>query len=243
MHEHGSPLAEAGEAAAAAPADGTNGAKGTQLRRDSLFLQIYEQLCTGLSGGRFRPGESVTLRQLADDFGTSIMPVREAVSRLISEGALCMLPNRKVIVPEMTRDRFQDLTELRRLIEPVAAARATQRLPEPQIAQLAQINDEVLAGIAAGDVARALGANRDFHMKIYQAAGSEPLMQAISNTWLQVGPFLYHSMTSKQVPWTTAHHVLVITALRNHDAKAAAQSILDDIDESASHLLETRFRG
>jgi DNA-binding GntR family transcriptional regulator len=237
MHDPGASPFGMGGLASARPA----GRKINQLRRDTLFSQIYDELCAGLSGGRFLPGESVTLRQLADEFGTSIMPVREAVSRLISERALSMLPNRKVIVPEMTRERFQDLADFRQLIEPVAARRAAHRLTELQIATLERINDGLLEGVAAGDVAGALGANRDFHLGIYHAAGSDALMQAIANSWLQVGPFLYLSMTSKDVPWTTAHHVAVIAALKQRDADAVAQAILDDIEESALHLLDTSF--
>lgn len=243
MHEHGIPHFGIREMNGEQATKGANGNRIGELRRDTLFSQIYDELCAGLSAGRFQPGESVTLRQLADDFGTSIMPVREAVSRLISERALRMLPNRKVIVPEMTRERFQDLAHFRQLIEPVAAQRASGRLLDAQVHALEEINNRLLAALADGDVARALAANRDFHMGIYQAAGSDALMQAIVNAWLQVGPFLYLSMTSKEVPWTTAHHVAVISGLKQRDGEAVAQAIRNDIGESAEHLVESGFPG
>lgn len=243
MRDHNSTLfGMIGGATGDPEAKATAGSSIGQLRRETLFSHIYEQLCAGLAGGRFLPGEPVTLRQLADDFGTSIMPVREAVSRLISERALSMLPNRKVIVPKMTRERFQDLADFRRLIEPVAAWRAAQRLTEKQIAMLEETNARLLEGVAAGNAGGALAANRDFHMSIYQAAGSDMLMQAIVNAWLQVGPFLYLSMTSKDVPWTTVHHVSVITALKRRDEDAVSKAILNDIDESSAHLLSTGFQ-
>jgi DNA-binding GntR family transcriptional regulator len=241
MHDQGTTLPGVRGSNGKSATLGTNSNRIGELRRDTLFSQIYDELCAGLSAGRFQPGESVTLRQLADDFGTSIMPVREAVSRLISERALRMLPNRKVIVPEMTRERFQDLAHFRQLIEPVAAELAAERLQDAQIAALDVINKGLLAALADGDVGGALAANRDFHMGIYRAAGSDALLQAIVNAWLQVGPFLYLSMTSNEVPWTTAHHVAVISGLKRRDGSAVAQAIRDDIGESASHLVETGF--
>jgi DNA-binding GntR family transcriptional regulator len=207
------------------------------LNRDTLFTQIYEELRSGLSGGMFVPGESVTLRQLADWFGTSIMPVREAVSRLIAERALVMLPNRKVIVPEMTRKRFLDLTELRRLIEPAVTRRAVPRIGN-DLSKLELLNAELLKKVAAREVPGGLAANRDFHFAIYRASQSEAFLHAIDNLWLQVGPFLYLSMTSPDMPWTTRHHGRILQSVAVGDADGAAQGVLDDIDETAVHLLE-----
>lgn len=208
------------------------------VNRDTMFTQIYEELRSGLSGGMFVPGESVTLRQLADWFGTSIMPVREAVSRLIAERALVMLPNRKVIVPEMTRKRFLDLTELRRLIEPAATRHAVPRIAADQVAELQVLNEILLKSVAIRDVQGGLAANRDFHFAIYRASRSEAFLHTIDNLWLQVGPFLHLSMTSPDMPWTTRHHVQILQALVDRDVEGAAQGVLRDIDETASHLLK-----
>src|SRR5271169_1570774 len=70
--------------------------------RDTLQQRVYHALARGLMGGMFTPGEAVSLRTLAARLGTSAMPVREAVSRLIAERALVMLPNRSVIIPRMS---------------------------------------------------------------------------------------------------------------------------------------------
>ena len=71
-----------------------------------MRVRVYRALARGLMAGMFKPGEAVTLRTLANRLGTSAMPVREAVSRLIAERALVLLPNRSVIVPRMSRARF-----------------------------------------------------------------------------------------------------------------------------------------
>ncbi len=70
---------------------------------ETLYKRVYSNLHQALIAGTFRPGEPVTLRQLVQSLGTSVMPVRSAIARLIAEGALDMLPNRSVIVPRMSR--------------------------------------------------------------------------------------------------------------------------------------------
>ena len=77
-----------------------------------------------LISGRLAPGEKLSLRAAADVLGVSIMPVREAVSRLVADKALEVTPNRAVRVPLMSAAQFRDLTKVRIAIEGHAAAQA-----------------------------------------------------------------------------------------------------------------------
>lgn len=206
------------------------------LRRDTLYAQIYNQLCDGLASGGFLPGESVTVRQLADHFGTSIMPVREAMNRLIAEGALTVLSSRKVIVTEINRERFLDLIDFRCLIEPVAAQRATHKITDDGIAALAETNDAMQNHIQQGNWTKALVCNRNFHMSIYQASDSTTLMQSVSWVWILMGPFLHQCLTAGSLPWSPAHHLAVLDGLARRDATAVAEAILRDIREIHTHL-------
>src|SRR5215475_7570597 len=95
--------------------------------RDTMRVRVYRSLARGLMAGMFKPGEAVTLRTLAKRLGTSAMPVREAVSRLIAERALVLLPNRSVIVPRMSRERFVELTETRQVLEGMVSEAACVR--------------------------------------------------------------------------------------------------------------------
>lgn len=85
--------------------------------RESLQQQSYQALREALMKGRFMPGDTVSLRNLAQELGTSPMPVREAVQHLIAEGALVLRPNRTYAVPEMTREILAELKKLRVLLE------------------------------------------------------------------------------------------------------------------------------
>src|SRR5215470_4726522 len=109
--------------------------------RDTMQLRVYRALADGLKAGLFKPGEAVTLRTLATRLGTSAMPVREAVSRLIAERALVLLPNRSVIVPRMSRARFIELSETRQMLEGMMAEAACARATPALLRQLSEINE------------------------------------------------------------------------------------------------------
>ena len=94
------------------------------LDRQTLGERAYAQLADLLISGRLAPGEKLSLRAAADVLGVSIMPVREAVSRLVADKALEVTPNRAVRVPLMSAAQFRDLTKVRIAIEGHAAAQA-----------------------------------------------------------------------------------------------------------------------
>src|SRR5207248_8892240 len=117
--------------------------------RDTMRIRVYRALARGLMAGMFKPGESVTLRTLANRLGTSAMPVREAVSRLIAERALVLLPNRSVIVPRMSRARFIELSEIRQVLEGMVTEAACARATPALLRKLSEVNDAMKRCIAA----------------------------------------------------------------------------------------------
>src|SRR5215475_1089790 len=93
----------------------------------SLRKQVYDSLRAALTAGRFTPGQKLSFRFIAGALGVSLTPVREAVRRLVAEGAFEMRPNRSVRVPLMTRDRILELRDIRVALEGLAAEKAAAR--------------------------------------------------------------------------------------------------------------------
>jgi len=205
--------------------------------RDTLRLRVYGALARGLMGGMFTPGEAVSLRTLAARLGTSAMPVREAVSRLIAERALVMLPNRSVIIPRMTRERFLEITRIRQKLEGMLAEMACVRASRANIVALARINDELKRCLATDDLRGAMTGNMTFHFALYEFAGSEVTLPLVETLWLQAGPFVALSARLPDMRWTLRHHARLLAALRAGDARAARRAIKDDIEESLQQLL------
>lgn len=203
-----------------------------------LHQAVYVALRRGLMTGHYLPGQTVSLRTIAADLGTSLMPVRAAVSRLIAERALQLLSNRTIIVPALTRRSFVELTEVRKSLEGMAAEQATRRDPPGLVAELTRINTELQQAIRNRHEEKALLRNQEFHFCLYEASQSDVLLPLIESLWLQVGPFMHVSMTMPQTRWKAAHHKGAINGLRRKDAGIVRKAIERDITDSAAELLE-----
>lgn len=204
-----------------------------QLDRDPLYERVYRELRRMLMEGTFVPGAELTVRMLADGFGTSDMPVRDAVRRLISEGALITRPNRSPIVRRLSREQFEEVRNVRMLIEGAATAYACANLSDVGLRSLRDLQRE-LHRAPETDLALHLNLNRRFHFAIYEACAMPILISMIETLWLQIGP-LFRSLS---IPLLRRdYHRLAVEALGNRDAQAASDAIKNDISSAAAVIL------
>ena len=207
------------------------------LMRETLQEQLYERLRSALVGGGFQPGESITIRALAERFRTSTMPVREALRRLVSESSLEMLPNRTVRVPPLSRTRLVELCRIRGALESLAAELATERLTQPQIERLEGLCDDMADAVRGGEPDRYLAAHRAFHFLVYEAAQSPLLVAMIENVWVQLGPYLNLLFDERgAVATPEIHHREIVAALRARDAEGAGRAVARDTRAAADFL-------
>jgi DNA-binding GntR family transcriptional regulator len=186
----------------------------------------------------FRPGEAVTLRTLATRLGTSAMPVREAVGRLIAERAFVLLPNRSVIVPQMSRARFTELSQARAMLEGTVAETACAAAGSTLLGRLSEINHAMKRCIDEDDLKGALSHNAAFHFTLYQSADKPVILPLIETLWLQAGPFLALSLSMPGMNWSARHHQALLSALRVGAPAAVRRAIEADIEETTSLLLK-----
>lgn len=148
----------------------------------------YATLRQWITVGRFLPGERLKIRTVAAAMGVGEMPVRAALQRLAAEGALVNVPNAGVAVPRLSLPEFDDLLQIRMLIEGEAAERGAARLDAAGQKQLGALCQRMARSLARGDATDYLGANEDFHVRLYKAAGSPLLFELIDTLWLKAGP-------------------------------------------------------
>lgn len=203
--------------------------------RDKIAARIRE----GLMIGAFIPGQVMSLRKLAAHFGTSPMPVRDALSQLVAANALEELPNRSVRVPRLTANRLKELFEVREAVEGMAARNACRNVTPALIRELESVNRALKAAIARRDMLGSLSANQKFHFTLYRAAASEVLMPLIESLWLQSGPTMYCSFLAPEMPWDASAHVEVIEGLRDKDPAAVQRAIARDVKTAGRHLVQS----
>jgi DNA-binding transcriptional regulator YhcF (GntR family) len=150
----------------------------TPLKRQTLSSDVYAQLRELLITGQMIPGEQISLRTTASALGVSVMPVREAVHRLLAEQALELTPNRALRVPLMTESAFREITRIRVNLEGLATEQAAQQLPSDALERIAALQDRFAAEMASAspDGARLIAFNKDFHFAVYGAAGMPLLL-------------------------------------------------------------------
>jgi DNA-binding GntR family transcriptional regulator len=215
------------------------------LERATLGDKVYGHLRELLISGRLAPGDKLSLRGTAEVLGVSMMPVREAVSRLVADHALEVAPNRAVRVPIMTVDQFRELTEVRIAIEGFAAERAAAQAGEEAIAAMAAAEAAFAAHSRnpAADRAEAVRVNRDFHFAIYGATGLPTLIEIIGGLWLKAGPIINLDLRASPERLATGgasrFHADALAAIRRRDGAAARAAIAGDI-RSTSEFLVTR---
>ena len=124
----------------------------------TLSQGVYKLLSERLMAGEHQPGEKLSLRNVGEALGVSTTPVREAINKLVADGALEVTPNRAVRVPVMTRTQFQELTEVRIMIEGGAAARAARLRKARDLAAMEKLSTDLCteADLANSDPSSAI---------------------------------------------------------------------------------------
>lgn len=222
-------LPESPSAAAAAEA----AALSTTMRIDrqgSLGELAYTALKDALMRGEFVSGTKLTLRSLSKALGVSTTPARDAVNRMIGEGALANLGPKTVVVPVLTRSALDEVTAIRLLLEGLAAERGAPNLSEADIARLELLQEKIGSSLDAADYHDTLRFNKEFHFLIYERSGMPRLVAIIELQWLRIGPTMHDLYPEFAVTREgVSNHLWAIRGAREGDPAAVRAAIENDI--------------
>jgi DNA-binding GntR family transcriptional regulator len=197
----------------------------------SAHERVYRTLRTRILHGEIEPGASLTLRGIGRDFDVSMTPAREAVQRLVAEGALQLSSSGRVTTPELSNDRIEELAALRALLEPELASRALPRAHFALIDRLGAINAGVGQMIARQDASGYIRMNLEFHRTLYLRAQSPAILALTETVWLQLGPTmraLYARLRRSEPP---VHHRMILAALRAGDEPGLRLAVRTDVTQ------------
>ena len=202
----------------------------SRVSKNTLQDHVYRQLCELILNGEIAPGQLITIQSLADAFGVSAMPVREALQRLTAARVLTVISSRSIGIPPLTAERLFDLRRVRLEVESLAALWATPNVTEAEIAQLEECVRNMEEAALIGDRKQYLRWNRTFHFAIYRLAGSDALLAIIENLWLQISPYFHLLHASGNYFKANEQHELVLSAMRRRDGAAASLGVRNDIE-------------
>ena len=204
-----------------------------QVRNSDAVLlahdRVYRTLRVQIMHGELEPGISLTLRGIGKQFDVSMTPAREAVRRLVAEGALSLSASGRVSTPDLSNERIEELAAVRALLEPELASRALPRAHIALIERLSAINSTVSEVVAKGDAVGYIRTNLEFHRTLYLRAQAPAMLAMAETVWLQLGPTmrkLYGRMQRTEAPF---QHRAILTALRAGDEQGLKAAIRNDV--------------
>jgi DNA-binding GntR family transcriptional regulator len=202
------------------------------LGRETLQDRVYNELVGLILDGGIAPGKLVTIQGLAEAFGVSTMPVREALKRLSAAQALTVVSGRSIGIPPLTLERLTDLRNVRIEVEGTTAAWAARIIDDPAISELEVQLERMERSIDQTDVREFLRANRAFHFTIYRASGSPTMSSLIEILWLHISPYFNLLRASGNYVHANRQHRDMVKALRRRAPDAVRAAVVADITGS-----------
>lgn len=205
-----------------------NARQPTDAGRDSLaapalYEQVAERLRTRIYAHELAPGAWIDEQHLADKFGISRTPMREALKVLAAEGLVVLKPRRGCYVAEMSERDLDEIFPVLALLEGRVAEEATRRLTGADFSRLEAIHADLERHAAANDTDRFFEANQAFHNALQELAGNRWLSQLIDDTRKFLKLTRRDSLRLEgRLRQSLAEHRLVLDAIRRQDSAAAA---------------------
>jgi DNA-binding GntR family transcriptional regulator len=210
----------------------------TEREKRPAHEQVYQTLRSQILFGELVPGQPVTIQGLTDSLGVGMTPVREAIRRLISDGALVFQGNRRVSVPLLSTADIEEMIFARISIESELSRRATANLQVVDIDHLERIDRHLDRTIADGDVGGYLRLNQAFHETLYSHANAPILSDLAERLWLRFGPSLRVVCGRFGTQSLPDRHKDIIAALRKGDADQVAKATAQDIEQGMELMAE-----
>ncbi len=188
-------------------------------RRETAQDVVLRSLRSDILAGDLRPGDQIVQEALAERYGVSRVPVREALRILESEGQVEYFPHRGYFVAQLSIDDLQEVYLLRSLLEAMAIQAAVPHLTDDDISDIADLADAVTEAAQDVDVIAMTTANRRFHFAIFDGCGMPRLVRLLNQLWDATDAYraLYFQQQASRVR-VESEHGRMVAALRARDA-------------------------
>lgn len=191
---------------------------------------IADELRAAIADGIFPPGHRLVHEELADRFGVSRIPLREAIRTLVGEGLVQSPPGRGTFVTALDLTEIDEIYDLRRLVEPSFSEHVVQRCSRADAARLGEM-------VGRMDHIEELGSegwsrvNFAFHLDMYGLAGLPMRYEVISRLYHQLEPYSrFYVHGTHALDRVQAEHKAMVAALTEGDAGELSRQIIAHID-------------
>jgi DNA-binding GntR family transcriptional regulator len=212
-----------------------DGRKRSHLQaQPSLAEEARDYILEDIIQCRLRPGEMIQLSPLADKYGMSKTPIREALTLLQREGLIESIPYKGYLVRPIDLDEVHEIYFMRQLLEGAAAELAAQRITEEEIEQLTNLR-------APQTMVMTLEYDnycRTFHLIIAKASRLSRLAETVMRTYNDMRRLQYAGIGRPRPEAITAEHEEILAALETRDPKRARKAMVEHISNIRQRALE-----
>ena len=205
----------------------------------TLREKILENIRDAIISGSLKAGSRVSEPELAERYGISRTPIREAFRQLESEGYLTVIPRRGAVVSEFNQKDVEEFYAIKSILEGYAARRACAKLTEKELSRLEAINNRLSELADHKDIKTFFKVHGDFHDLFIKAADNEKLRELIVSL---VTRFQRLRLTSLSMPGrmrvSVQEHEKIIEAFRNKDAVLAETLVRKNAEYGGMVLMD-----
>lgn len=214
-----------------------------RLLLTSLRERLYETLREDILSNKYEPGEELQIDKLAQEFGVSTTPIREALVRLEGDGLVVSIPNRGVQVAPISLDDVRNLYEVRRLLEPYAAKIAARYCEEGEVEALYEKLVHLIEGPT--DLAAYINADLELHELMSQHLRNtllKDILDQVDQHSIRVRYLAESSaggLRPEVVELVTREHLKILDAIRKRDEEKAAAATLQHLTNAEARTLKS----
>ena len=204
----------------------------TPLPKSNLRDQVAVALRSAIISGEMAPGVLYSAPSLAVRFGVSATPVREAMLDLVKENLVTIAPNKGFRVTEVDDVQLDQITAIRRLLEPPVVAQVTSEIPDRDFPMLSKLAQDIVDAADAGDLATYIEADKAFHLKLLSYSGNSRLVELVSDLRGQTRLLgLVSLLENGELAESAAEHLTIVELLQSRDASAVEAFMGHHIDQ------------
>jgi DNA-binding GntR family transcriptional regulator len=199
--------------------------------------RLAGQISNAILSGEFVPGSRLDEQQLAQRFGVSRTPVREALRQLAASGLIDLRPRRGALVASVTPEGLETLFAAMGEMEASCARLAAIRMTPLERRRLQALQETMAALVRSGDPDAYADANQTFHLTLYAGAHNNVLADFTAGLRRRLAPFRRAQFrTLGRLPRSYAEHEAVVQAILMGDAAGAHAAMLHHVS-----LVENAF--
>jgi DNA-binding GntR family transcriptional regulator len=191
-------------------------------RHQTLREKILETIREAILKGTLRAGEKVAEPELAERFGISRTPIREAFRQLESEGYLTVIPRKGAVVTSLSERDVEEFYAIKSILEGYAARIAAERLSDRDLERLESINDRLEQLAREGDIKTYFRVHNEFHELFIRASGNEKLIELIGQLMMKFNRLRMASLSLPgRMEISVQEHRKILEAFAIHDGERA----------------------